>query len=596
MTTLFARPIIRARNAVVTSGHYLATAAGLGVISSGGNAVDAGAAMAFCLHLLEPHQNGIGGEVPILIYSAKHEKVFAISGMGTSPAALDIEFCKANKLDMIPPDGFLPACVPAAVGTWCEALSQFGTLTLGEVLAPAIEIAEAGFPVYEALQRNLTNLEERFTARYPSSAAVYYTDGKPPKVGQLLTNPDYASMLKMLCEAEAAATGGRVEGIEAAKDCFYRGPIAEKIVKYITENPVLDKTGRKNPGLLTKEDFATRQAKVEEPLSMNFRGLDVFKCSSWTQGPVFLQQLALLDGYDLKAMGHNTADYLHTWIECAKLAFADREAYYGDPDFDNPPFDVLFSAEYAAKRRELIGEKASLEMRPGDTGSGVAEYATSFDVAGDNRKAMGLGESKFTDMENSKPCDTTQLQAIDAEGNFIVATPSGGWIPSSPVIEGLGFPLGTRAQMFYLNPARPNALEPRKRPRCTLTPSMVLRAGKPVLGFGMRGGDGQDQWTLQFFLNHVVFGMDIQEALDKPLVMIAHMPDSFYPRTACPAKVLIDRRVEKSVRDELTRRGHVLEEVTDDALATMCVHVDEKNGTLQTACRSTGQTAYAMGW
>ncbi len=596
MPELFSRPIIRARNAVVTSGHYLASAAGLGILSSGGNAIDSAATMAFCLHLLEPHQNGIGGEVPVLVYSAKHEKVFAISGMGTSPAALDIEFCKANKLDLIPSDGFLPACVPAAVGTWCEALERFGTLTLAQVLAPAIEIAEAGFPVYEALHRNLTKLTERFMTRYPSSAEIYYTDGKPPRLGELLTNPDYASMLKMLCEAEAAATGGRVAGIEAASDCFYRGPIAERIVKYITENPVLDSTGRKNAGLLSTEDFAAWQATVEEPLTMNFRGLEVNKCSSWTQGPVFLQQLALLDGYDLKAMGHNSADYLHTWIECAKLAFADRETYYGDPAFDNPPFDVLLSADYAAKRRELIGEKASLEMRPGDTGSGIADYGTSFDIAGDNRKAMGLADSGVQDLISSKPFDTTQLQAVDAEGNFIVATPSGGWIPSSPVIPGLGFPLGTRGQMFYLNSARPNALEPRKRPRCTLTPSMVLREGKPVLGFGMRGGDGQDQWTLQFFLNHVVFGMDIQEALDKPLVMIAHMPDSFYPRIASPGKVMIDTRIDKSVRDELARRGHVLEEVTDDALATMCVHVDEENGTLETACRSTGQTAYAMGW
>jgi len=596
MPELFARPIIRARRGVVTSGHYLASAAGLQILWAGGNAVDAAAGMAFCLHLLEPHQNGIGGEVPVLIYSARERKVFAISGMGTSPAAMTIDFCRQRGIDLIPGDGYLPACVPAAVGTWCEALARFGTMRLSQVLAPAIELAEKGLPMYEALHTSLTGSAEKFRRRYRSSAEVYLPDGEVPPIGSVFRNPDFAAMLKRIRRAEAEASGGRVAGIEAGRDCFYRGPIAEQIVRFIHDNPVLDASGAEHAGLLTMEDLAAWSATVEEPLTGRYGGLTVHKCSSWTQGPVFLQHLALMEGFDLHAMGHNSAEYLHTWIECAKLAFADREAYYGDPAFDDPPFDVLLSKDYAERRRTQVGPEASMEMRPGDAGGGVPQYALNFDLATDNRRAMGLPPEGERDRPAEAPGDTTQLEAADAEGNFIAATPSGGWIATSPVIRGLGFPLGTRGQMFYLNPKRPNALQPRKRPRCTLSPTLVTRGGRPVMAFGMRGGDGQDQWTLQFFLNHVVFGMDLQRALDQPLVLIEHMPNSFYPRRAQPGKVRVEERIPPAVRAELEKRGHVLELARNDTLAPMCVRADEQGGTLQSACRSTGRSAYAVGF
>jgi len=595
MTGIFKRPIVRSTRGVVTSGHYLASSAGLRILAAGGNAVDAAAATAFCLNLLEPHQNGIGGEVPTLIYLAAEKKVIAISGMGFSPAAFTIDWCKQHEIDLIPGDGYLPACVPAVVGTWAEALARFGTMSFSQVLAPAIELAERGFPMYPQLQASIEASRDRFTQRYPTTAEIYLPDGQVPQVGQILRNPDFARTLRTICRAEAAAKSTRIAGIEAGCKAFYAGPIGEQIVKFINENPVLDATGRAHVGLLTCEDLAAWQAQVEEPIQLNYRDVCVHKCPPWTQGPVFLQLLSLLKGFDLRAMGHNSAQYLHAWIECAKLAFADREAYYGDPKFDAVPFDVLLSADYAAKRRELIGDDASMELRPGDAGSGPPPWAT-FDVRADNRRAMGMSGSPQGPLGPAeKPGDTTHLDVADAEGNFVAATPSGGWIATSPVIAGLGFPLGTRGQMFYLNPDRPNALAGHKRPRCTLTPTIVTKRSEAYLAFGMRGGDGQDQWTNQFFLNHVDFEMDIQEALDAPVVLIEHMPSSFYPRQAFPGQVRIDERIPAEVLGQLERRGHKLVRVPNDSLNMMCVRRNEW-GTLEAAIRGTARPGQALAW
>jgi gamma-glutamyltranspeptidase/glutathione hydrolase len=588
MPAFTTRPLIMGRRGVVTSGHYLATAAGFKIMEQGGNAIDAAAAMCFCLNLLEPHLNGIGGEVPTLVYSAQDKQAYAISGMGWSPQAFTIDWCKEHGIDMIPGDGFLPACVPAVVDTWALAVARFGTMSFSQVLQPAIELAEDGFPVFARLQEFLSRNHTKFTERYPTTGRVYYPDGQVPERGDIIRNPDWAAMLRMLCQAEAAkASQGRIAGIEAACDAFYRGEIAERIVRFITANPVEDATGRAHTGLLSFEDMAEWRASAEPPVCINYRGLDVHKCSSWTQGPVFLQQLAILEGFNLGAMEHNSADYLHIWIECAKLAFADREAYYGDPIFDDVPFDVLLSKTYADGRRKLIGEKASLELRPGDVGFGVPDYV-SFDIAENNRSAMNL------DLHSG---DTTHLDAVDAHGNMVAATPSGGWLGSSPVIEGLGFPLGTRGQMFYLNPARPNALAPRKRPRATLTPSLVTRDDEPYMVFGTPGGDMQDQWTLQFFLNTTDFGMDIQQALDAPTVHSVHFPSSFYPREAYPGGVHAEGRIPLEVIAELERRGH--EVILDDDWVhgkVMGIRYDKARRVIIGGVSPKGIIGYALGW
>ena len=326
------RPVVMGRRGVVTSGHYLATAAGFRIMEQGGNAIDAAAAMCFCLNLLEPQSNGLAGEVPTLIYSARERRAYALSGMGWSAQAFTIDWCREHGIDLIPGDGYLPACVPAVVGTWTAALARFGTLSFAEVAQPAIELAEHGFPVYPGLRDSLAGNEAKYTELYPSTGEVYLPSGQAPEVGDLLRNPAWAETLRILCRAERAAAGrGRVAGIEAARDAFYKGEIAERIIDFITANPVEDASGSAHAGLLTYDDFAEWEADFEEPVSFNYHGLEVSKCSSWTQGPVFVQQLSLLQGFDLAAMGHNSADYLHTVIECAKLAFADREAHYGDP-------------------------------------------------------------------------------------------------------------------------------------------------------------------------------------------------------------------------------------------------------------------------
>lgn len=593
------RPVIMGTRGVVTSGHYLATAVGFRIMEQGGNAVDAAAAMCFCLNLLEPQANGIGGEVPTLIYSAEEGRVFAISGMGWSPKALTIEWCREHSIDLIPGDGYLPACVPAVVDTWATALARFGTMSFTQVLQPAIELAERGFPVYDGLHDSLASNVRKFTELYPTTGEVYCPKGHVPEVGELFRNLDCAEVLKSMCRAEAAARHkGRTAAIEAARDLFYKGEIAERIVEFITNNPVEDASGTAHRGLLTYEDMAEWHATVEEPVTFNYRGLDVHKCSSWTQGPFSLQQLAILEGFDLKALGHNSAAYLHTWIEGAKLAFADREAYYGDPLFDEVPFDVLLSKEYAAERRDLIGAEASLELRPGDVGRGVPNYVT-FDVAEDNRGALNLGRRPVHDLglSHAHIGDTTHLDAVDREGNMVAATPSGGWISHSPVIKGLGFPLGTRGQMLYLNPQRPNALAPRKRPRATLTPSLVTKRGEPFMVFGTPGGDTQDQLTLQFFLNCVEFGMNIQEALEAPIVYSAHFPSSFYPRTAYPGRVVAEEGIPREVIAELELLGHEVV-VTDGWTAgkVMGIRYDRAHGVILGGVSPRRTIGYALGW
>ncbi len=377
------------------------------------------------------------------------------------------------------------------VDTWAAALARFGTMSFAQVLNPAIELAENGFPVYEELHQSLTANKLKYTELYPTTGEIYCSNGRVPETGEVLRNPDWANVLRQMCRAEEGGRHkGRITGIEAARDLFYKGQIAERVIEFITNNPVEDASGTSHTGLLSSEDMAEWHAAVEEPVTLNYHGLDVHKCSSWTQGPVFLQQLAILEEFNLKALGHNSAAYLHTLIECAKLAFADREAYYGDPLFDKVPFDVLLSKEYAARRRNLMGDKASRELRPGNVGTGSPAVAT-FDVAEDNRNALKITARAIKDlgMGHAHVSDTTHLDAIDREGNMVAATPSGGWIGSSPVIKGLGFPIGTRGQMFYLNPNRPNCLAPRKRPRATLTPSLVTKGGEPYMVFGTPGGD-----------------------------------------------------------------------------------------------------------
>ncbi|MFO0929007.1 MAG: gamma-glutamyltransferase family protein [Gemmataceae bacterium] len=578
------RPVYMGRRGVLAAGHYLAARAGQRMFDRGGNAIDAAVASGFALNLIKPHLNGIGGEVPILVYSAADKTVYSLSGQGWIGRAATVEYFRKLDVRILPGDGFLPACVPAAFGTWALALQRFGTLTLKDVLEPALDYAENGFPVYTHLHDAIASLAGRFRREWPGSAAVYLPEGRVPAVGELLRNPDWAATLKKAVDVEIKARKhGRAEAIGAAVDYWYKGEVADKIVSFMTKTAVRDASGRAQTGLLTRDDFAAWKATLEPPAAIDFRGLTVHKCGPWTQGPVFLQQLRLLDGFDLAKLGHNTPDYVHTVVEAAKLAFADREKFYGDPAHVKVPLDGLLSKRYADRRRKLIDPaKASLELRPGD---------------GPDQPAEGLG-----DLLPAPPAldvydhDTTHTCAVDGRGNMMAATCSGGWIPSSPVIPGLGFPMGTRGQMFDLDPHRPGVVAPRKRPRTTLTPSLVTKDGAPHLVFGTPGGDQQDQWTLQFFLNVVVFGMDLQAAIDAPTFHTTHFPSSFYPRRAYPGEVVVESRIDEATQKALAARGHRVQVTRPWANGqVMAAGFGPQPGTLSAAVSPRGQVGYVTG-
>ncbi|NNF83620.1 MAG: gamma-glutamyltransferase family protein, partial [Deltaproteobacteria bacterium] len=365
------RPVIMGTHGMVTSGHYLASRVGLHILEEGGNAVDAGVAMGFALAVLEPYIYGIGGEVPILIYLADEKRVVCLSGQGPAPQRANIEWFRKNGIETIPGDGLLAAAVPDAVSTWIAALSRFGTMRLAQVLSPAIDLAERGFPMFERLSSAFERSQEQFLEMWPSSARAYLPDGRVPAVGDIYVQKDLAGMFARLVEAESRERRrGRREALSAAHDAFYKGEIAEQIVTFITENRLPDSTGKRHGGLITKEDLSRYATRVEDPVTAPYRGYDVFKCGPWSQGPVFLQQLTTLEGFDLASLGHNSPEYIHLLIETAKLAFADREKYYGDPDFVDVPLEFLLSKEYAAKRRALIDpECASMELRPGNAPS-----------------------------------------------------------------------------------------------------------------------------------------------------------------------------------------------------------------------------------
>ena len=572
------RPVLMGTHGMVTAGHYLAAAAGFRMLEKGGNAIDAGVAAGFAVNALEPQSNGIGGEAPILIYSARQQRVYAINGQGFAPKAATIDWFKSRGINLIPGDGFLSATVPGAFGAWLTALQHFGNLSLKEVLSPAIELTEEGFPMYAELHNAIGNLAGKFRDEWPSSARVYLPHNHPPTVGELFRNVDWANTFKGAINVEIKNRHrGREAAIESARDYFYRGEIAERIVKFAQRTKIRDVSGQENSGLLAADDFHVYHTKVETPVMLNYRGYDVYKCSTWCQGPVFLQQLAQLEGYDISSLDHNSADYIHTVVESAKLAFADREKYYGDPDFTAVPLNRLLSKAYAAERRQLISPKeASTHLRPDDSPAIQLE-------SGESHPDVYTG-------------DTTHLDAIDSEGNMMAATPSGGWIPSSPVIEGLGFPLGTRGQMFYLDVNHANALVPHKRPRTTLTPSLVMKDGNPFMVFGTPGGDCQDQWTLQFFLNFVDFGMDIQEAIDAPNFHTRHFPSSFYPHNAEPGSIVLEGRIPESVRSELADRGHQISVAGDWSHGRVLgITFDSKTGVISAGASPRAQIAYAMG-
>ena len=588
MPTIY--PLTMGRRAMIATEHYLSASAGARMFACGGNAIDAAIAATFVEGVVNPHMHTIGGEAPMLIYSATARRVVAINGNMMAPARATIAHYRSLGLELIPGHGLLAAGVPAAFDALVTALRDFGTKSLAEVIEPALQLAGEGFPMHVGLSgdpnlpdeayagagASLRTNAERFLTKWPSSARVYLPDGKVPPPGSVIKNPALANFFKRVLDAESSAKNrGRESGLDAARERFYRGDIARDIVAWSDANG----------GLLAASDLESFATRLESPVSADYRGVTVFKCAPWSQGPVFLQQLKLLEGFDLAAMGHNSADYIHTVIESAKLSFADREAYYGDPEFIEVPLDGLLSNRYAAIRRELIDPAhASMDQRPGDPRAMRAMR----DAPASDARPWGGG--------------TIHVTAADRDGNMIAVTASGGWIPSSPVIDALGFPLGTRMQTFYLDERHPNALMPGKRPRTTLSPSLAMVRGRPYLAFGTPGGDQQDQWTLQFFLNVVDFGMDLQAAIEAPKFSTPHFPTTFYPHDNRPGVLRIEDRIPADVRDALASRGHNLEIRPPWSEGhVLGVSINQKTGVLSGGADPRGQAvpsmpAQVIGW
>jgi len=544
MATFTTRPELSGTFGMVASTHWLASAAGMAVLERGGNAFDAACAAGFALQVVEPHMNGPGGDLPLLFWDGSSVKV--VNGQGPAPATASVEAFRALGMELVPGTGAYAACVPGAFDAWLLLLREHGTWELADVLAYAIGYAQDGFPCTPGIASAIARIDPAWT----HSVALW-------QAGERLRNPLLAETYKRLAAVRGATREAR---IDAARDAWYRGWVAEAMTP---------------AGFLTADDLAGFSAVIEEPVSLRFRDWTVFKTGPWGQGPVFLQQLALLD--DLGSF--LSVEHVHVVVEGAKLAFADREAWYGSSA--PVPLETLLSESYAIERRPLIGHEASYELRPGLGGRLPVLRAGTGEVS------MGAGEPTRG--------DTCHLDVADRFGNLVSATPSGGWLQSSPAIPGLGFCLGTRAQMFWLEDGLPSSLKGGVRPRTTLSPSMAVSDDGTVMAFGTPGGDQQDQWSFEFFLAHAAFGRSLQEAIDAPMFHTNHFPSSFFPREAVPGQIEIEARVDPSLIAALRDRGHDVMVVDDWSLGRLSAVTRDAEGLLRAAANPRGMQGYAVG-
>jgi gamma-glutamyltranspeptidase/glutathione hydrolase len=544
------------------------------------------------LQVVEPHLNGPGGEVPILLWSAADAAPHVVAGQGPAPAAATIEHFHGLGLELIPGTGVLPACVPAAFDAWMLLLRDFGTLAPEQVMAYPIHYAEHGFPALPGIVAQIDGARPYYED-WKGSAELWLGGGGVPEVGSMIRNRPLAETFRRIAAESRARGGGREAQIQAARDAFLRGFVAEAIADFLGRTEVLDSSGERHRGLLAGEDLAGFEASLEAPVSLDYHGHTILKTGPWGQGPVMLAQLALLSGFDLGAMDRNGADFIHTVVECAKLAFADREAWYGDPLSVEVPLDALLADEYVAQRRGLVGAEASVQLRPGRYGGGPEPRLPPVVTMAKAGGAAGVGEPTMVGM--GERGDTCHVDVADRHGNMVAATPSGGWLQSSPTIPGLGFCLGTRGQMFWLTEGLPNSLAPGKRPRTTLSPSLALRDGRPYLAFGTPGGDQQDQWSLVFLLSHLHHGMNLQEAIDAPTFHTTHFPSSFYPRQADPGHIEVESRVGEDTLRELRRRGHDVGVADPWSLGRLCAVSRTPDGVLRAGANPRGMQGYAAG-
>ena len=594
------RPEIRGTFGMVASTHYLASAAGMAVLEAGGNAFDAAVAAGFVLQVAEPHLNGPGGDMTLLLTEPDGSPQ-VLCGQGPAPAAATSAHYADLGLDLIPGSGLLAAAIPGSTASWLTLLRDRGTKSLDEVLGYALSYAENGVPVLPSIHRTIAGVATLFLDEWTTSAAVYLPGGEVPAVGGILRNPALAQTYRRLLDA-ARSRSHRETGIDAALRAWSQGFVAEAVDEFAAV-PAMDSSGRRHAGVITGADLAGWRPAYEAPVSARFGDFTVFKASAWSQGPVLLQQLQLLArlGVMPGPIGPDPAELVHLVMEVAKLAFADREAWYGDSAA--VPLTDLLSDAYAAERAALVSDTASLELRPGRPGGRIPRLPTGFghmdEQAGTDRREVeaGLGEPTVA-RDGRTRGDTCHLDVVDRWGGMVSATPSGGWLQSSPVIPSLGFGLGTRLQMMTLEPGLPASLVPGHRPRTTLSPSMAGRGGHVELAFGTPGGDQQDQWQLGFLLRLLVGqpGLELQRAIEGPSFHSTHFPSSFYPRDATPGQVVIEERFGAPVLDELSRRGHRVVASGAFTLGRMAaVGRDPETGWLRAGADPRGSQAYAAG-
>jgi gamma-glutamyltranspeptidase/glutathione hydrolase len=605
------RPEIVGTFGVVASTHWLASQTAMGVLERGGNAFDAAVAGAFVLQVVEPHLNGPGGEAPILLWDERERRMVSICGQGVAPEAATVDAFRRMGLEQVPGIGLLPATVPGAFGAWLTLLRDRGTWSLADVMAPAIAYARDGFPLIPRAVQAITAVQDLFREHWPSSAAVWLPDGRVPTPGALFRLPQLASTWERILRTAQAKEGSRVEVIDAALRCWYQGFVAFDIDGYYSTQEVRDTTGEKHRGLLRYDDLARWTPAVEAPLCVDFGRYTLAKCGFWSQGPAFLQQVGMLRHADLAHHAPDTAGFVHRIAEAAKLALADRLAWYGvAPGASRDVQLALLSDDYLRQRWAQVSDRAGQTLDPGAP-LGLPPRLPDLDVArrtllaADTR--FGVGEPTFAALPPVSEWlerevfvgDTCHIDVIDRHGNMVAATPSGGWLSSSPAIPGLGFSINTRLQMTWLDEGLPNTLTPGVMPCTSLSPSLALRDGEPYMVFGTPGGDQQDQWSPAFFLRHAVHGMNLQEAIDAPAWHVDHFPSSFWPRETILNRLTLESRFSEDVVQELRDAGHGVRvgEPWSESRMSACSREQDARGRLilRAAANPRGMQGYAVG-
>jgi gamma-glutamyltranspeptidase/glutathione hydrolase len=565
-----ARPELSGIFGAVASTHWIASACGMRVLESGGNAFDAAAAAGFVLQIVEPHLNGPGGDASIMLARHDDAEPTVICGQGGAPEGARIDAFQRLDLHLIPGTGLLSACVPGAFGAWLILLRDWGSVSLRVALQSAIDYALYGHPILADTVDMIDSVKDLFSSEWRTSADVWLANGSSPVAGSLFANPTLGNLYRRMVEhAEAVSTERRAQ-IDAALSYWYEGPVAAAIDTFCASTHALDVSGRRHRGFLRAADLAGWRPQIERAVGIDYRDQWIFKCGPWSQGPAMLQALRMLEEYRVGELDPEGVEFVHLVSETLKLVMADREAWYGDEA--GVPMSILLSREYARERRALIGPNASLELRAGSipglratlpyvrarSGSGIAAFAGGGEPTfGSRGGPLSRPGSPLSALLRGNG-DTCHVDVVDRWGNMVSATPSGGWLQSSPVIPELGFALGTRLQMFWLTPGHANSLAPKKRPRTTLTPSMSFKNGSPYLAFGTPGGDQQEQWSLQFLLKHIDTGMPLQRAIESPAFHTEHLVSSFWPREINYGALQLEGRYDDATISALRSRGHVV--------------------------------------